>query len=96
MKALLPFLCVLIAAVPLRAAAPDFNKDVRPILARHCLGCHGPEKQESGLRLDRRQSLLVGGDSGDPAIRPGTCSASRPTAARRTSDPENEPPPAQE
>ena len=71
MKALLPFLCVLIAAVPLRAAAPDFNKDIRPILARHCLGCHGPEKQESGLRLDRQQSLLVGGDSGDPAIRPG-------------------------
>ena len=88
MKALLPVLLVLIAAPPLRAAAPDFDKDIRPILAKHCLGCHGPKKQESGLRLDRRQSLLAGGDSGDPAIRPGKPESGELTRRLNSRDPE--------
>ena len=32
----------------LARAAPDFARDVRPILERSCYGCHGPEKQKSG------------------------------------------------
>ncbi len=88
MKALLPVLLVLNAAASLRAAAPDFDKDIRPILAKHCLGCHGPEKQESGLRLDRRQSLLAGGDSGDPAIRPGKPKSGELTRRLNSRDPE--------
>lgn len=47
-----------------------FEKHVRPILATHCLGCHGPQKQMNGLRLDSREALLAGGDSG-PALVPG-------------------------
>jgi hypothetical protein len=47
----------------------DFAKDVEPILAR-CVGCHGPEKQRGGLRLDDGEAALVGGDSGK-VIRPG-------------------------
>lgn len=33
----------------------DFNREVRPILANHCLKCHGPDdkKREAGLRLDQ-------------------------------------------
>ena len=93
MKVLLPFLCVLVAAVPLRGAAPDFNRDIRPILARHCLGCHGPEKQESGLRVDRRQSLLVGGDSGDPAVRPGKPASGELVRRITSRDPEMMMPP---
>ena len=36
-------------------AVPDFNREVRPILADHCLKCHGPDdkKREAGLRLDQ-------------------------------------------
>lgn len=56
--------------------AQDFERDVQPIFRKHCLQCHGPEKQESGLRLDRRAVLLRGGDIGGPAIVPGKASAS--------------------
>ena len=52
------------------AAAPDFARDVRPILEKHCYGCHGPEKQKSGYRLDVRDIALKGGDSGKRAIVP--------------------------
>ncbi|NOZ41455.1 MAG: DUF1553 domain-containing protein [Planctomycetes bacterium] len=49
----------------------DYLRDIRPIFAEHCSSCHGPEEQESGLRLDDRENLLVGGDWGDPTIVPG-------------------------
>jgi hypothetical protein len=48
----------------------DFTRDVRPILARACLSCHGSQKQRGGLRLDDRDSALKGGNSG-AVIRPG-------------------------
>ena len=47
-----------------------FEKQVRPLLAEHCWGCHGAKKQEAGLRLDSRDAVLRGGDSGI-VVRPG-------------------------
>ena len=46
------------------AAEMDFVRDVKPLLAAHCTRCHGPAKQENGLRLDAGVTLLKGGDSG--------------------------------
>src|SRR5262249_58037610 len=57
-------------------AAPDFEKEIRPIFAEHCYQCHGPEKQKSGLRLDDRKSAFQGGDSG-VVILPGNARQSR-------------------
>ncbi len=53
--------------------APDFLKDVRPILATHCFKCHGPDEtaRKAALRLDLRDALLKGGKSGKPAVIPG-------------------------
>jgi len=42
----------------------DYDRDVGPVLAAKCFRCHGPEKQESGLRLDVRSRALAGGDGG--------------------------------
>jgi hypothetical protein len=49
-----------------------FEKQVRPILARRCYECHSGRAKElkGGLRLDSRDAILVGGDTG-PAIVPG-------------------------
>ena len=47
-----------------------FERRVRPLLIQHCLECHGREnKAENGLRVDSRESLIKGGDSG-PAVVP--------------------------
>ena len=38
--------------------AADFTRDVQPILARRCYGCHGPKVQMGRLRLDLPESAL--------------------------------------
>ncbi len=53
------------------ADAAFFESRVRPVLIEHCQTCHGSEgKPKAGLRLDAREHLLTGGESG-PAIVPG-------------------------
>ncbi|HTM31590.1 MAG TPA: ankyrin repeat domain-containing protein [Vicinamibacterales bacterium] len=39
----------------------DFGREVQPILRERCYGCHGPEQQMNGFRLDRRADALRGG-----------------------------------
>lgn len=46
-----------------------FEQHVRPLLIKHCIECHGPKKQFAEFRLDSREHLLKGGESG-PAIKP--------------------------
>lgn len=45
--------------------------DVHPVLADHCVSCHGPKKQKGGLRLDSLEAALAGGSTYGPAIVPG-------------------------
>lgn len=53
--------------------AVDFNREVRPILAKRCFACHGPDeaKRARGLRLDRHDSAVALLKSGETAIVPG-------------------------
>jgi hypothetical protein len=44
-----------------------FENRIRPILAERCFECHAAEKQKGNLRLDSREAVLQGGDSG-PAV----------------------------
>ncbi len=57
---------LLIVLAPMVVAAPvaDFTTGVKPILAKHCLACHGEAKSRGGLRLDRKADALKGGDNG--------------------------------
>lgn len=43
---------------------PDFQKQIVPILAAHCLKCHSGDSPKGGLSLTSRKSILRGGDSG--------------------------------
>ena len=67
---------LLFLSAPLAAAepaAPDFNREVRPILSAHCFKCHGPDDKvrEAGLRLDRREAATAKLESEATAIVPG-------------------------
>lgn len=64
-------LCSFLFAWSAQAAAPTFEKDIRPVLKAHCFDCHGEgEKLKGGLDLRLRRFILKGGDEG-PAIVPG-------------------------
>ena len=50
-----------------------FEKRIRPVLIRHCYECHSAASSEvkGGLRLDSRDFIRKGGESG-PAVVPGS------------------------
>lgn len=59
------------------AAGEDlFARFIQPLLAKHCLECHGSDDAESGLRLDRADDAYAELDSGAHAIVPGEPNAS--------------------
>ena len=64
-----------------------FEKEVRPLFAKHCYKCHSvnAKRLEAGLLLDSRASQLRGGDSG-PAIVPGKADQSLMIQAVRYQD----------
>ena len=53
--------------------APDFLREVRPILSSHCFKCHGPDDsaRKGGLRLDVRDAAIKQAKSGELAVVPG-------------------------
>ncbi|QVL34141.1 PSD1 domain-containing protein [Telmatocola sphagniphila] len=58
-------------AEPEPAKLDFFEKKVRPILVEHCHACHSADtKPAGGLRVDDRNGLLNGGNTG-PAVIPG-------------------------
>ena len=52
-----------------------FEQRIRPFLANDCYECHGAKKQKGGLRVDSRDGLRKGGDSGS-ALVPGDAARS--------------------
>ena len=50
--------------------ADFFETKIRPVLVGTCFRCHGDVKTSGALRIDSREMLLKGGESG-PAIVPG-------------------------
>ena len=54
---------LLLLAASALAQEADFDKDVKPVL-RGCLACHSESISSSGLSLERRASILKGGNRG--------------------------------
>jgi mono/diheme cytochrome c family protein len=72
----------------------SFSKQVLPLLKTRCITCHGPEKQEGGLRLDSLEAAIQGGDQG-AAIVPGDAESGLFVKAISFADPDLQMPPKQ-
>ena len=72
------------------AAAPDFAREVRPVLSNRCFKCHGPDEgnRQAGLRLDLRDEALRELDSGTRAVVPGHPDDSELVARITSTDPD--------
>ena len=92
-----PFAAILFALPSLQAAdAPDFNREVRPILSNYCFKCHGPDdkSRKAKLRLDVREEALKPAKSGEHAIVPGKVDESELLTRIFSKDEEEAMPPA--
>ena len=69
-------------ATPLAAQLPTgteyFEKEIRPVLAQNCYGCHSSKSKSpsGGLALDTKSGMKRGGNGG-PILLPGDPSSSR-------------------
>jgi mono/diheme cytochrome c family protein len=71
----------------------DFARQIKPILERSCVGCHGGEKPRGLFRVDGRDAILRGGASGEAAILPGRSEESPLVAYVSGKVPDEEMPP---
>jgi hypothetical protein len=73
---------------------PEFNRDVRPILAENCFACHGPDarQRKAGLRLDVESIAKSARKSGAVAVVPGSASKSEIITRLRATDDGRMPP----
>ena len=52
------------AQAPAQSPAIDFDRDIRPILAKNCYECHDARKQKAHLRLDSAAAVMKGSENG--------------------------------
>ena len=83
---------ILVGGLNEAAWAVDFNKEVKPVLEKFCYKCHGPSKQEGGLRLDSTSGIQKGGDGGKVVV-PGDSSESNLYLFTASDDPSLRMPP---
>jgi mono/diheme cytochrome c family protein len=67
----------------------DFFHEVQPIFIKRCYECHGPDKQKSDLRLDRKADAFKGGKSGKLVLVPGKSAESELIARVTAADPDD-------
>ena len=84
----LPLALTLWPTIGVHAQQVDFNRDVRRILSDNCYLCHGPDKQESKLRLDVAEVAMAKG-----ALVPGRPEASEMMLRITSRDPDERMPP---
>ena len=65
------FLCSFATASLAAVEGVQFEKDILPFFADHCLECHGTDKAKGGLSLTTRKAALKTLESGSLGIVPG-------------------------
>jgi len=90
------WIALLVSSLPHADSGPDFAAEVRPILAKYCFKCHGPDDlaRKAKLRLDVREAALTPARSGDRAIVPGKPDESELVARLDADGDRRMPPPA--
>lgn len=68
--------------------AVDFSTQVKPILNKKCISCHGGVKKQGGFSVLFREEALANTESGKPAIVPGDPGASELMRRITHDDPE--------
>jgi mono/diheme cytochrome c family protein len=65
-------------AAVLLGAAVDYGREIRPIVAKNCYACHGPDEsaRQANMHLDTRKAA-IGEDGSHKAILPGDSANSR-------------------
>lgn len=66
----------------------DFSAEVKPILNKHCISCHGGVKRNANFSLLFRQEALDTTESGKPSIIPGHPELSEMIKRLSSDDPE--------
>jgi len=89
----LPFLSLFTVAAFASAGEIDFQRDIQPLFAEHCLECHGPDDAKGGLVLSTRAAALKELKSGDHAIVPGKVEHSTLIERMLSTDPDEMMPP---
>lgn len=82
-------LCVLASVLYFTRDEPiDFSVQVKPIINKNCITCHGGVKAKAGFSLLFREDALAKTESGKPAIIPGNPGASEMIRRINLTDPE--------
>ena len=89
-----PVLSYLFLATITMAAPVDFAEDVKPLLNKHCVGCHGGVKRASGLSLLSFEQATGKAKSGLAAIVPNQPVESEMMLRIRSQDEDERMPPA--
>lgn len=79
--------CVWVSTVFAAPARPELVGGAMTLLREECLSCHNAEKARGGLRLDRRELALQGGDAGPAFVSGKAAESALVKALAREADP---------
>lgn len=81
--------CLIIYFLAFRSEPVDYNTQIKPIINKKCISCHGGVKAKGGFSLLFREEALAATKSGKPAIIPGEPNESEFMRRITINDPED-------